>query len=539
MRSFACGLDFGTESARALLLDLATGEEAAVAVHPYAHGIMDRSLPGGRPLPPLWALQHPADYLEAARILLGRMCAEARRLGGTVAGIGIDSTASSPLPARADGTPLALVDAFRDQPHAYVKLWKHHAAEPHAQAINAAAPPFLKYYGGKTSAEWSLAKAWQVLDEAPQVWDAAERWIEAGDWLVWQLAGEEVRSICQAGYKAHWQPEWGGYPDRQTLQQLHPGLETWVDRLAPPRPVGTPAGGLTRRWADATGLPEGTPVAVAVIDAHAAVPGVGVRSPGILVLVLGTSSCHMVMSRAARPAPGIAGIVDGGILPGYYGYEAGQAATDDMLEWWVRILGWDAGRHPDALFDKLNAEAAGLSGPSGLVALDWWNGCRAPLMDASLKGVLTGMTLAVTPAQIYRALVEATAFGTRVVVETLEAASGSIAEVRATGGLSRTEFIVQIYADVLGREVRVSPSPHATARGAAVYGAMAAGRDADASPALRPYHPRATAAYDAAYHAYRDLFAHFSGASTAPARRRPGADPPPREHNGGRRSTRQ
>jgi L-ribulokinase len=515
MRSFSLGVDFGTESARALLLDTASGNEAAVAVCRYPHGVMDRALPSGEPLPPLWALQHPADYLEALRDLLGRMSGEARRLDGEIAGIGVDFTSSTVLPATSDATPLALLDAFHRHPHAYVKLWKHHAAEPQAQAINAARPAFLTYYGGKTSAEWSLAKAWQTMDEAPQVWDATGRWIEGGDWIVWQLVGEEVRSACQAGYKAHWQPETGGYPDRGTLDRIHPGLGSWVDRLAPPHPVGTRAGGLLRRWAEASGIPEGTPVAVAVIDAHAAVPGIDVRDPGILVLVLGTSHCHMALSAHARPAPGIAGIVPDGILPGYYGYEAGQPATGDMLEWWVRTLAWAAGTPDEAIFDRLNEEASRLPDASGLVALDWWNGCRTPLMDAGLRGVLAGLTLRATPAEIYRALVEATAFGTRVVVETLEPGVGAIREVRATGGLSKVEFIMQVYADVLDREVRVSPTPHATARGAAVHGAMAAGRSVASPGTLRASPPRRAEAYDAPYRAYRDLFAHFS---TAPWR---------------------
>jgi len=416
------------------------------------------------------------------------------------------------LPATADGTPLALLEAFRRTPHAYVKLWKHHAAEAQAQAINAAHPPFLKYYGGKTSAEWSLAKAWQVLDEAPGVWEATDRWIEGGDWLVWQLAGVEVRSVCQAGYKSHWQPEWGGYPDRRELDRLRPGLGSWVDRLAPPVPVGARAGGLTRFWAEASGIPSDTPVAVAVIDAHAAVPGIDVRRPGALVLVLGTSTCHMALGTKAHPGPGIAGIVHGGILPGFYGYEAGQAATGDMLAWWVRVLAWAAGASEPAVFGRLNAEAAQLRGPSGLVALDWWNGCRTPLMDAGLKGVLTGLTLGAAPPEIYRALVEATAFGTRTVLETLEPGVGVIDEIRATGGLTREAFIMQIYADVLDREVLVSATPHATARGAAMHGALAASRDIKSKEVPVRYRPRAAAAYEEAYRAYRKLFAHFAPA---------------------------
>jgi L-ribulokinase len=433
-----------------------------------------------------------------------------------VAGIGVDFTASTVLPAAADGTPLALRAELADEPHAYVKLWKHHAAEPFSQAINAAQPSFLKYYGGKTSAEWSLAKAWQVLEEAPAIWDAADRWIEAGDWLIWQLTGQEARSACQAGYKAHWHPEWGGYPDPIELERLRPGLSGWLRKLAPPHPVGAKAGGLTRAWAEQTGLREGTPVAVAVIDAHAAVPGVGVRRPGVLTMVLGTSSCHLAVGEAAVAAEGIAGVVPDGILPGSVGYEAGQAASGDMLAWWVETLAWASGAPESQVFARLANEASRHTGSSGLVALDWWNGCRTPLMDASLTGVLTGLTLSATPPTVYKGLLEATAYGTRLIVETLEAAIGTIEEVRATGGMSGVPFIMQLYADVLGRELRASDSPHASARGAALYGAMAAGVEVDPPQDFRTYVPQDTARYEAPYARYRELFAWFSGPGRAP-----------------------
>lgn len=523
MKWFTVGLDFGTESARALLLDVKTGEEASVSMYSYPHGVLDRALPSGHALPPLWALQHPGDYLEATRELLSRMSAEAKRMEGEIIGIGLAFTASTVLPTRADGTPLALLDtpttgrlfgrpgAFADHPHAYVKLWKHHASEPYAKAINEALPYFLKYYGGKTSAEWSLAKAWQLLEEAPEVWVATERWIEAGDWVVWQLIGEEVRSVCQAGYKAHWQPEWGGYPSGESLERLKPGLSAWLAKLAEPRPVGSTAGGLTRGWAEATGIKEGTAVAVAVIDAHAALPGVGVREPGTLVMVLGTSTPHMALSHQAVPTPGIPGIVPEGILPGYFGYECGQPATGDILAWWVRTLAWAGGVPEAKLYERLNYEAAQLEGPSGITALDWWNGCRTPLMDAGLKGVMSGLGLNTTPAQFYKALLEATAYGTRLVVETLEPAVGSIHEVRATGGLSRLPFIMQLYADILGREVTVSPTPHATAQGAAVYGAIAVGLEMPPPPSgWQMFKPQASAVYQEGYEAYQRLFAHFS-----------------------------
>jgi L-ribulokinase len=506
MKPLALGLDYGTESARAVLIELESGAELATAVEPYPHGVLERALPSGRLLPPLYALHHPGDYLEVTRRLLVRMGAEALR-HGEVVGIGLDTTASSPLPTDAEGTPLALKEAFADEPHAYLKLWKHHAAEPYAQAINRTAPPFLQMYGGKTSAEWSLAKAWEVLAEAPRVWEATARWIEVGDWLVWQLCGAEVRSACQAGYKAHWQPT--GYPTPEALAALEPALVGWLERLAPPHPVGQQAGGLRPGWAT-EGLPAGTPVAVAVIDAHAAVPGVGVGAPGAMVAILGTSSCHLALSPEARAVPGIAGIVPDGILPGFYGYECGQPATGDMLAWWVRTLAWAGGASETALFERLNRALEARQAPSGLLALDWWNGCRTPRMDAGLKGVLSGLRLDTDPPQVYQALVEASAFGTRLVKETLERAVGPLERVVATGGLSRSPAILQIYANALGTPIEASPTPQASARGAALYGALAAGFPLPPAPPPRIFHPDGqSGAYQALYREYLALADFF------------------------------
>ncbi|RDI96413.1 ribulokinase [Meiothermus sp. QL-1] len=506
MKPLVLGLDYGTESARAMLLDLETGAEVAGAVEPYPHGVLQQALPSGRPLPPLYALHHPGDYLEVTRRLLAQMGRAAKGVGSVI-GIGLDTTASSPLPTDKNGLPLALKEGFTDEPHAYIKLWKHHAAEPYAQAINQAAPDFLRMYGGKTSAEWSLAKAWEVLEQAPRVWEAAARWIEVGDWLVWQLTGQEVRSACQAGYKAHWQPT--GYPAAEALAALHPALPSWLEKLAPPRPVGEQAGGLRTEWA-VEGLAPGTPVAVAVIDAHAAVPGVGVSAPGVMVAILGTSSCHLALSPDARPAPGIAGIVPEGIWPGYYGYECGQPATGDMLAWWVRTLAWAGGASEASLFERLDRALTERPAPSGLLALDWWNGCRTPRMDAGLKGALSGLRLDTDPVQVYQALVEASALGTRLVKETLEAAVGPLPRVVVTGGLTRSAALLQIYANVLGMAVEVSPNPQASARGAALYGALAAGFPLPPAPPPRRFVPNAwSEAYQKTYREYLVLAEFF------------------------------
>jgi len=491
---YSIGIDFGTESARAVLVDTATGDEVATAVHPYRHGVLDRALPRGTRLGPDWALQHPGDWLEALEALLRQMAAAG---GDEVAGIGVDFTSCTLLPVRAGGTPLALEEAFRDRPHAWPMLWKHHAAQPYADRINASGWEGLRWYGGRTSSEWLWAKVWQVIEEAPDVFAAADRFIEGGDWIVWQLVGREVRSACQAGYKAHWQPG-EGYPPATLLQRLHPGLPAVLDRLGPPQPLGTPAGGLTRAWASRTGLRAGVPVAVAIIDAHAAVPAVGVADSGRLVAIVGTSTCHMILGEQRHPVPGISGVVRDGILPGFYGYEAGQVSVGDMFEWFVQTYGVPRYGDQTTAFARLEAEAASLApGESGLLALDWWNGCRTPLVDADLSGVLLGLTLATRPAEIYRALLEATAFGTRLVLDTFEEGGIAIREIHACGGAaSKSPLLLQLYADVTGRPLYAYDVPHASALGAAVYGATAGGIYPDLIAATRAMGARAVQRYD-------------------------------------------
>ncbi len=518
MARYSIGIDFGTESARAVLVDVRSGQVVDSAVHPYRHGVLHRALPTGTPLAPEWALQHPGDWLEALEVLLRQMGASG---GSEVAGVGVDFTSCTLLPVRAEGSPLALEEAFRDRPHAWPLLWKHHAAQPYADRINASGWEGLRWYGGRTSSEWLWAKVWQVLEEAPEVFAAADRFLEGGDWVVWQLVGREVRSACQAGYKAHWQPG-EGYPPAEVLQRLDPRLPEVLGRLGPPQPLGTPAGGLTQAWASRTGLRPGTPVAVAVIDAHAAVPAVGVAEPGRLVAIAGTSTCHLILGEERYPVPGISGVVRDGILPGFYGYEAGQASVGDMLEWFVRTYGVPRYGDPAAAFAQLEAEAARLvPAQSGLLALDWWNGCRTPLVDADLSGVLVGLTLATEPAEMYRALLEATAFGTRLVLDTLEEGGVPIREVHACGGLaSRSPLVLQLYADVTGRVLYAYQVPHASALGAAIHGAAAAGVYPDLLAAtramgtrpVRRYAPRdeARRVYDELYTIYRDLHAALS-----------------------------
>jgi L-ribulokinase len=488
MARYALGLDFGTESARALLVDIADGHEAGTAAAMYPDGVIDERLPGsGVTLGADWALQNARDYLSVLDALLPRVLREANAAPGDVVGIGVDFTSCTVVPTCADGTPLSELPEYGAEPHAWVKLWKHHAAQPEAERINQLAAErneaFLARYGGRTSSEWLLAKAWQILDEAPHVYAAAERLIEAGDWLVWQLTGRERRSACQAGYKGLWSAE-GGYPSREFLRALDPRLENLVaEKLSTEiHPAGTRAGGLTAAMAARLGLAPGTPVGVATIDAHAAVPAATIVEPGRMLLILGTSACHLMLGQEGAVFPGIAGVVKDGILPGYYGYEAGQPATGDILAWFVQravpgSVQAEASNRGVGVHELLEERAAAMSaGQSGLLALDWWNGNRSVLMDADLSGLVVGLTLDTRPEELYRALIEASAFGTREILENFERHDHRIRELVCCGGIAeKNATLMQIYADVTGRTLRVARSGQASALGAAMLGAAAAG----------------------------------------------------------------
>jgi L-ribulokinase len=368
-----------------------------------------------------------------------------------------------------------------------VKLWKHHAAQPEADRINALAEargePWLARYGGRTSSEWFYAKALQILDEAPHIYAAADRLIEAADWVVWRLTGHEVRNACTAGYKAIWSKS-EGFPDGSFFAALDPRFEQVVDDKMSREvaPLGGSAGGLSSEAASWTGLRPGTPVAVANVDAHVSVPAVGVTEPGTVVAVMGTSTCHLVLGARPAPAEGMCGVVEDGIVPGLFGFEAGQAAVGDIFGWFTRHAVppevHDAARAAGlSVHALLERDAAALRpGESGLLALDWWNGNRSILVDADVSGMLLGATLATRPADIYRALLEATAFGTRTIIESLEDAGVSVDRIVACGGLpERNRLLMQLTADITGREVDIAASTQAGAVGSAMHGAVAAG----------------------------------------------------------------
>jgi L-ribulokinase len=527
---YVVGVDFGTLSARAVVVDANDGTELAAAVHEYAHGVMDRTLAAtGAELPPQWALQDPADYVEALRTAVPEAVRAAGVAADEVVGIGTDFTSSTPMPVLSDGTPLCQVPGFEDRPHAYVKLWKHHAAQRHADRVNAVAEergePWLSRYGGRISSEWEFAKALQVLEEDPEVYERMDRWLEAADWIVWQLCGRETRSTCTAGYKAIHQD--GRYPSKEYLRELEPRFVDFVAAKleTPLLSLGARAGDLTARAAEWTGLPQGIAVAVGNIDAHVTAPAARAIEPGQLLMIMGTSTCHVMNAESLAEVPGVCGVVRDGIVPGLYGYEAGQSGVGDIFGWFVEHA-VPARYHEEARARGLDAHAyiselaaAQKVGAHGLIALDWSNGNRSVLVDHELSGLIVGLTLATRAEDIYRALIEATAFGTRVILDALADAGLPARELFAAGGLIKNPAIMQIYADVTRMPLHLIDSEQGPALGSAMHAAVAAGVHPDIRAAAAAmgkvrrdaYLPdeRRADAYDVLYEHYLRLHDHF------------------------------
>ncbi|MCC7360953.1 MAG: ribulokinase [Anaerolineales bacterium] len=537
-RKYAIGLDFGTESGRAVLVDVRRGRELATAVYPYPHGVIDRALPvDGRPvrLWPDWALQDPADYIRTFQRIVPAVLRQSGIDPADVIGLGIDFTACTMLPVLADGTPLCTLPEYRRNPHAWVKLWKHHAAQPQADRINASARAlgerWIDRYGGKISSEWFISKALQILDEAPEIYQAASRLVEAADWAVWQLTGQELRNACTAGYAAMGSKR-DGTPSAEFFAAVNPRLpELLATKLsANVVPIGGTAGGLTAQAARWTGLLPGTPVAVPIIDSYACVPAATVTGPDRMVSIMGTSNTLIVLGEEEKIVPGIAGFAEDGVIPGLFAFAAGQSAVGDSFAWFVANAvppPYHAAAHRRKLsvHQWLEAEAAQhRPGESGLLALDWWNGNRSVLVDADLSGLVLGATLATRPPELYRALIEATAFGTRVIIESFEGSGITVNELIACGGLpERSRLLMQIYADVTGRELKVTAAPQTSALGAAMLGAVAAGQAqggyaslVDAAPhmaRLKPHtyrpEPQAQKVYEQLYREYLTLHDYF------------------------------
>jgi L-ribulokinase len=528
---YTIGLDYGTESGRALLVDTRDGREVATAVYHYKHGVIDEHLPGSsKPLPPDWALQDPNDYLEVLSTTIPDILRQSGVSPEEVAGLAIDFTACTILPVKSDGTPLCFLERWRNNSHAWVKLWKHHAAQRQADRINEVARQrgeyWLERYGGKISSEWLFSKALQILEEAPDVYADTDRIIEAADWVIWQLTGVETRNTCTAGYKAIVQD--GAYPSRDYFAALNPAFADIVDtRLSRTfAMLGGRAGGLTEAMAALTGLRPGIAVAVANVDAHVTAPAVKVTEPGRMVMIIGTSTCDVLVGEQLQTVEGMCGVVRDGIIPGYYGYEAGQSGVGDIFAWFVENA--VPSEYHDAataagvdLHKYLELEAAKQKpGQSGLLALDWWNGNRSTLVDVDLTGLLIGATLATRAPEIYRALIEATAFGQRVIIEAFEERGIAIHELVAAGGLpGKNALLVQIYADVTGKPIYLCGSSQAPALGSAMHAAVAAGiypnikAAADAMGTLqdevaRPI-PENQVVYDRLYADYKTLYDYF------------------------------
>ena len=534
MSKYPIGVDFGTLSGRAVLVDVSTGEEIATAVMDYPHGVLERALPDGTPLPPQWALQHPQDHLDVLFSTIPQVLTQSDVSAADIIGIGVDFTACTTLPVRADGTPLCFEEKYRSRPHAWVKLWKHHGAQAQADritALSAEYPDLLTRYGGKASCEWMFPKLLELLEEDEEIYNEADRIIESGDWIVWLLTGCEVRSMCQAGYKAQWDPK-TGYPAPEILKKLDPRLEHVAEEKlnAPMAPITACAGGLTDAMAKKLGLLPGTPVAAANIDAHSALPACGVCRPYDMLMIMGTSTCHHVMSPEAHAIDGLFGMVENGVLPGYYAYEAGQACGGDHFAWVVNNItpesyAAEARRRGLSLHQLLQEKScAQRPGGHGLLALDWFNGNRSILNDSKLSGMILGMTLTTRPEDIYRALIEATAYGTRIIIEAIEAGGVPVHDLYACGGMAqKSPMLMQIYADVTGRTIRVAASKQASALGAAIHAAVAAGPEcggyattAEASARMArlqegAYSPNAEnkSIYDRLYAEYRTLYDYF------------------------------
>jgi L-ribulokinase len=526
--TYVVGVDYGTLSARAVVVDASDGAELGSAVHEYAHAVMERTLASsGAELPPQWALQDPADYVRALQEAVPAAVRAAGVRPDEIVGIATDFTASTPLPVLADGTPLS--ELLPDRPHAYAKLWKHHAAGRQAERINALAAerrePWLGRYGGKLSSEWELAKALQVLEEDPEVYERMDRWVEAADWIVWQLCDRETRNACTAGYKGVFQD--GHYPSREYLGALDERFADFAaDKLTPElSPLGGRAGDLSARAAAWTGLPEGIAVAVGNVDAHVTAPAAQAIAPGQMLIVMGTSNCHVMNGEQLNEVPGMCGVVDGGIVPGLWGYEAGQSGVGDIFGWFVENAVppryHDAARERDMDLHGYLSELAGEQEPGahGLIALDWWSGNRSVLVDHELSGLIVGMTLATRAEDIYRALIEATAFGTRTILDAFAEAGVPVSELCVAGGLIKNPVVMQIYADVTRMRLHAIGSDQGPAVGSAMHAAVAAGVHPDieaASAAMGSlrrdaFVPDDGAAdiYDALYEHYKRLHDHF------------------------------
>lgn len=487
-KKFTIGIDFGTETAQAVLVDVNNGKIAASAIYKYAHGVITDKLPNSLvQLEPDWAIQHPKDYLNALKRTVPKIIAESQISPEQVIGIGIDFPGSTLMPTTAEGTPLALVDTYKDEPHAWPKHWKHKAAQEKADQLTKIAndrfEPFLDRYGGRINPEWFFPKAWELFDQAPAIYQAADRLIEASDWMVWQLTGVETRNLCAAGFKALWSKS-EGFPLDTFFSAMDPNLRDIVDDKMKQdiTPLGRQVGELTETAANWMKLIPGIPVATGMLNTHAAVPAATVAEPGKMVVILGSHFVQMVLSKKEYRVPGLCGMVEDGIIPGVIGYQSGQASSGDHFAWFIKnaVPGdyeREARKRKISLYSLMEEKAAALEpAEAGLVALDWWNGNRSILVDRDLNGLILGYSLATKPEEIYRAMLEASMFGIRKIFETFIASGVPINEIIVTGGEPvKNNLLLNILANVTSMEIRVAESAFVSALGSAIHAATAAG----------------------------------------------------------------
>ncbi|MEE1013303.1 MAG: ribulokinase [Clostridia bacterium] len=487
MSKYSIGVDFGTLSARALLVSLENGQEICDAEFAYPHAIMTDKDFNAQSLTKTDAFQHPQDYLDAISFVIKSVLSKSKVNTDDVVGVGIDFTSCTVLPVKEDGTPLCFLDKFKNEPQAYVKLWKHHSAEKEAEEITALAKKlnqkWLSAYGGKVSSEWLFPKLLETLHKAPRVFESCDRFLEAGDWLVWQLTGTEVHSSCMAGYKGLWNKK-TAYPSNKFWSRLDKDFGNIIGTKVSENvvPTGSKAGVINEAGSELTGINTGTAVAVPIIDAHAALPAAGITDAGKLMVICGTSSCHIVMNKENTTVKGICGSVEDGIVPGFTAYEAGQASVGDSFDWFVKncvpsIYEEAAKAEGISVFDYLTKKAESLKvGESGIIALDWWNGNRTPYANYDLTGALIGLNPHTKPEEIYRAIIESTAFGTKAIVDLYNNSGVRVDEIYFAGGISqKNPFIMQLYSDVLGTEIKIAKSVQAGAKGSAIFASYAGG----------------------------------------------------------------
>ncbi len=528
---YVCGIDFGTLSARAVIVRVSDGEEMGSGVKEYTHAVMDRTLTAGdnQVLPPDFALQYPEDYIECLKIAIPEAIRQSGVKPEDIIGVGTDFTSASVMPTDDKGWPLCMRAEYKNRPHAYVKLWKHHGGQEQADRIVALATerkePWLKRYGDTLSSEFAIPKLLETLDKDPEIYHEMTHFVDAVDWIVWQLTGNYIRSAGATGYKAMFQD--GKFPPKDYFAALNPAFENVVEEklTAPVGQLGDKAGEITAEAAAWTGLKEGTPVSVGNIDAHVTAPACQAVENGQMTAILGTSSVFVVSGPELREVPGMFGVVDGGLVKGAWGFEGGQSAVGDIFAWFTQncvppAYHDEAAGRGISIHELLTEKAAQQEiGEHGLVAIDWHNGNRSILVDANLSGVIVGQTLTTTPEDQYRALMEATAFGFREIIDAFHENDVEITEVVAAGGLLKNKFLMQMYADVIRKPLSLAVSAYAGALGSAIHGAVAAGAYPDVPTAAaamgkkipNAYLPNeeASAEYDKLYAEYNTLHDYF------------------------------